>query len=375
MPKHLLTISPDYVQDWGIKEAVRELFQNALDNETINPENEMYFNYDAETQTLQIGNKTSKLELETLLIGFSSKREDSKTIGQHGEGYKIALMVLLRSNKNVTIYNYGKREIWTTRLVKSRTYNGALIPEINIQKKALFSKVPSHDLMIEVTNVTEEDYEEIKKYNLHLQSDYDKISIKNSASEILTSEEHKGMIFVNGLYINTTDRIRYGYNFAPDVIRLDRDRKLVDTFNLQWRTSELWGKAEQQDLVAQMLIDGVRDVEYLSNTSYMSSGTGMYNQELVEETADLFIEKHGTQAIPVSSQEELQAAQTIKGYTPVMVSESAKETLARSSKLSQPIIPKLTVKEQLEELAEELMGKLSTDEFMKLMNLINKVEN
>ena len=120
MSKHQLTISPTYVQDWTYIEAVRELFQNALDNQVVDKDNIMYFAYNEEAQELIIGNKTSKLEVNSLLMGYSSKRDDEDTIGRHGEGYKVALMVLLREGKTVTIQNYGKKELWSSRLIKSR---------------------------------------------------------------------------------------------------------------------------------------------------------------------------------------------------------------------------------------------------------------
>ena len=56
MKKFELSISPDYVADWGVIEAVRELFQNALDQQTINKNNKMFFTYDKESKILRIGN-------------------------------------------------------------------------------------------------------------------------------------------------------------------------------------------------------------------------------------------------------------------------------------------------------------------------------
>ena len=44
--KYELTISKNYVPDWGVKEAIRELFQNALDQEIVDSNNSMFFAYD-----------------------------------------------------------------------------------------------------------------------------------------------------------------------------------------------------------------------------------------------------------------------------------------------------------------------------------------
>ena len=54
-----LTLSRNYVPSWGVVEAVRELFQNALDQETMHPENEASWEYDSTSNCLRIRNKTS----------------------------------------------------------------------------------------------------------------------------------------------------------------------------------------------------------------------------------------------------------------------------------------------------------------------------
>lgn len=195
MTKHLLTISTEYVPDWTYVESVRELFQNAIDNEIQQPTNKMEFAYDG-VSTLRISNKESVLPKESLLLGSTSKRNDSNTIGQHGEGYKIALMVLLREGKNVTFYNYGEREVWRTRLIKARRYNNQVVPEIVIDKKFVFKKPPTHDLTIEVSGITPTEYKSIVDSNLHLQENVD--MYKTEYGDILLSPEDKGKVYVGG---------------------------------------------------------------------------------------------------------------------------------------------------------------------------------
>lgn len=65
-----LGMSLNYCESWGVVEAVRELFQNALDEEIVNSENKMYFHYDADSQVLRVGNKNSNLATKTLLRGM-----------------------------------------------------------------------------------------------------------------------------------------------------------------------------------------------------------------------------------------------------------------------------------------------------------------
>ena len=184
MSKIELSLASDYVPSWTIVDAIRELFQNALDQEVQVPDNKASWSYD--NGTFKICNKQSTLTAKTLLLGTSSKSSDSKTIGQFGEGYKIATLVLLRNAKQVTIYNYGLREVWRPRFVKSRRF-GTDILTFFIDKEYPWKQVPDNDLTIEVTGLTDEEWiEQIVPANLHLQSDV-KIEESNEYGEALSA--------------------------------------------------------------------------------------------------------------------------------------------------------------------------------------------
>ena len=57
--KFELSIDVNYVNSWGVVEAIRELFQNAYDESVQQPENEYFFSYDKESYCILIGNKKS----------------------------------------------------------------------------------------------------------------------------------------------------------------------------------------------------------------------------------------------------------------------------------------------------------------------------
>lgn len=374
MAKHQLTLSPEYVKDWTYLEAVRELFQNALDNQTTNPENEMYFSY--EDSVLTIGNKTSVLTLDTLLLGSSSKRDDENTIGKHGEGYKVALMVLLREGKQVTIYNYGVREIWKTRLVKSRKFNGALITEVDVQKKAFFQSVPSHNLTIVVEGVSEEEYENIVASNLHLQDDVPKFETSNNTGDILISPEHKGKIFVNGLYITKNEKFHYGYNMTPKNINLDRDRKLIDSFNLSWETSRLWRYVGQETLVADLILKEAIDVKYVKSRgdSYSIEGEKekSVDKKIAESLKTSFIQQHGSKSIPISSNSDLQkVSKASGGYKPVMVTSGVTEYLKEVVEM--PEVLTKTTAEGFQDWLEKVRHKLTDEEIEDFKILLSEL--
>lgn len=312
--KYELTIDTNYVSDWNIAQAVRELFQNSVDSEVQNPGNTSYWKYDEDTQKLYIGNKYSVLNVETLLLGVSTKTNDNTTIGQFGEGYKIATVVLLRTNHPITFYNYGAKEVWTTELVKSRRFNGRLVPTFYVDKKYPWQKVPDNNLTIVVENITSEDYKLICDYILSLHTDIGDTIDCGRFGTILLNPELRGKVFVSGLYVCTNERLNYGYNIKPVFLQLDRDRKTVDNFNLLWTTSRMWVENQERAEFIEMLYgeDTPPDISYIGS---------LCNTNSIDPTVlDKFLNTYGPDAIPVTSQEDYDLVLSMGGH-PVFVNK------------------------------------------------------
>ena len=317
MRKYELSISADYVPEWGVVEATREFFQNSIDEETRDASNKMFFSYDSATQTIRIGNKHSDLDIKTLLFGVTTKNKDSAMIGNHGEGYKIATVVFLRLGKSVVFYNYCRREIWRPRLVKSRRYDGALVPTFFVENEAIWKGVPEHSLIIEVGGVTPEEYEQIKDCNLHLQENYSRR--ETSYGAILDDEKYVGRIFVGGLHICRDQRLDIGIDFKPKIVRLERDRSMVNSFDVQW--------------YAARMIEELKDSE--TTKKALESYSGVYINshsvpaELRDEIAEDFMNTHGAKAVPVSDQDDMEKIKK-RGYKPVIVSQAKRDVILKS---------------------------------------------
>lgn len=372
--KFELSISTEYVPDWGLVEALRELFQNALDNETMNPENKIGWQYNKRSGEVKITNKTSKLSVESLLLGSGTKHNRTDTIGKHGEGYKIAFMVLLRNNKTIRVDNYGANEIWDVRLVKSRKYKGQLVPTVFINKEPVWKKKPSSDLTITIGGITEEEYKELEVKNLHLRGEEVRAFDTTEKGRILLDEAEHGNIYVEGLFVTNISGLQYGYDFSPKAISLDRDRKLVDSFNVKWSASELWCRAAEQDdkameMAVELVNDSAPDTAYLSNMSYY--GKGLFNG-----VAKKFYEDNGKDAVPVTSNLEYEAVEKAEMGKPIIVTSEIAQIL-RSDRIDEQrkVIKITSVKEQLELFIEKIADRLSDEELDEINSLIEKVNN
>lgn len=331
MSKFELSVSKDYVPGWGIVDAVRELFQNALDQQTTVSGNKMFFGYDPKESRLTIGNKKSVLTTSSLLLGSSTKRGDDDTIGQFGEGYKIATLILCREGKEVTFYNYGAKEVWKPRFVKSRRYKSEILTFF-VDKKFMWTSVPDNDLSIVIDNITEEEYEEIVKSNLHLSGYGENFETENGS--VLLDPSQKGNVYVNGLFICNHEPYHYGYNFKPQDIKLDRDRKLVSDFNLQWLASKIWASSGHNDemviIIAELAAKNAADVRFLTESVY-----GAQLKAVADTAYRLFVEEHGPNAYPVSNMHEMSGLS--EHLKPVIVSESHLRLLKMSGMFREPV--------------------------------------
>lgn len=367
MRKYELSISADYVPTWGIVEAAREFFQNAIDEETRDSSNKMMLDYDEEKGVLTIGNKHSELDIKTLLFGTTTKNDQAEMIGNHGEGYKIATVVLLRNGKQVVFYNYCRKEIWRPRLVKSKKYDGMLVPTFFVETAAVWEKVPDHSLMIEISGVTKEEYEQIKNANLHLQQ-YEKMN--TMYGDILQEERYVGKVFVGGLYICDEPELDIGVDFKPSFVRLERDRSMVNSFDIKWYTSKM--------------VEQANDTEMLKKSLGGYSGTYIMQEcvpmDLKNEIAEDFINEFGAKAVPVANQDDMEGMKK-RGYKPVIVTEAKKKVILASDYFADVEEENKKIREREKplydrfcEFTEKIEEKLTEDEVVELYGFLDELK-
>lgn len=364
MAKYELSIAENYVADWTYIEGVREIFQNALDREVENDGNDMYFEYDEDEEVLRIGNKTSVLDVSTLLLGVSSKTDKRDLIGQFGEGYKIATLVLTREGHKVTFYNYGAREVWRPRFVNSRRYKAKILTFF-VDRKHVWNKVPSNDLIIEITNITKEQYEKIKESNLHLQDEgevYD-----TSRGRILLEDRYKGKVYVNGLYVCDSEDIKYGYDFRPECIEVDRDRKAIRSFELTYEASRMWSLIGSD--LEHKAIESIK--EGTSDTKFMASGERY--RSISDKIGREFVGEYGEDAVPIENQWDMQNVED--GLKPVVVGEVYKNMVKDSGHLREiKRVYKKSAKERLEEWIVKYESELSSEALEDFDAIIDDME-
>ncbi len=261
-----ITISPNYVNSWGITEAIRELLQNAIDGEKCGYEKEISYG----GGTLHIANKGISLLAKDLILGCSSKDEEGNFIGKYGEGFKLALVVLLRKGYKIEINN--KDKIWIPSFKVSDKFNTQVL---NIEEK---DGGDGENLSFDISTINENLYEMLLDYFPCINDNYGKV-MNTEKGQILFDKRFKGKMFVEGLYIQTDENFQRGYNFSSDVVELDRDRRAINYYELRALTAASVVTAEECsteifDDIAKSYVD-VRDI-----------------QEVIDEASNSFLEEY-----------------------------------------------------------------------------------
>lgn len=272
-----LSMSKNYVCTWGLWEAFREIMQNAQDS--AKDGNELIVeDYGG---TLNITNKGVMLPISSLVLGNSVKSEGS--IGKYGEGYKLALLVLLRLGLEVKIYNND--EVWTPVFKYSDTYNSEVLT-ISVEGM----DVSNEGLTFSIKGLSITQMNELKSKSLVLYTalggDLGKV-VESSYGQVLLDKKYKGIFYVEGLFIQEDSTFEYGYSFNSDYVSLDRDRRAINYYSLLDLTSDtLINQAEDFSIVEYSLSKNTKDTTNLNNFFTEAS------EEFAVGYAKHFIEKH-----------------------------------------------------------------------------------
>lgn len=272
-----LSLTKDYAPHWDLVKAVKELLQNAIDSTA-----EFQYSFEQNDSDEGLTNLTVTsigvtLPPSSLLLGASTKQEDPSSIGKYGEGYKLALLVLTRLGFPVTVYN-GER-VWTPCFEPSKKY-GCDVLSIREQTR----KGSPDNLTFSINGLSEVNVKQIRNACLQMQTGIE-IGIFTAVphGRILHNEAHKGHLYVNGLFVQKAEDLKFGYDIKPEYLKLDRDRQAVADFDLLWVTKEMWFAQPDAERTSELILQDVYDLKY-----------AQYNVpvKVVEATAKAFKENN-----------------------------------------------------------------------------------
>lgn len=280
-----------YVEHWGLWEGAREVMQNAKDAEVEHGAPLMVY-YRKETETLFVVNEGCTLPYEAMLMGHSTKRHREDLIGKIGEGFNLGILALLRKGLNVKIRSGS--EVWIPSIQQSATFKAQVLV-FNIDK----GRKEMNRVAVEISRINEVDWKEIESRFLFLKPPLKDESVTTYSGDLLLGPQHKGKLFAKGIFVADDPKLKYGYNFAN--AQLDRDRKMIEQYNLQYHTQNIWRSATSTrpdlfDAFTDMLDEQAADMAGVNDWTAKELPEALRNKVVAK-----FHERYGDNALPVDS--------------------------------------------------------------------------
>jgi hypothetical protein len=291
MAKIQLTIKTSYLPGWSSWEGLRELVQNGKDSET---EFKAPLTVDWYNDTVRIENEGCTLPLKALLLGHTTKADDTRTIGKFGEGLKLGVLALVRAGHEVKIRTGD--EVWTPSLEDSELF-GEKVLTFDVQG----GRKPSNRVRVEICGINKATWLSLKQRFIFL-SRVKGDQVETSAGTLLLGPDYAGKIFVKGIYVGHDVNLQFGYDFTDGEI--DRDRKMVDSYDKQSRTRRIWTEAllSRPDLLGQF--NGMLQAQAEDTRGFDEYSATYFPRELSSQIAAEFTTMYGADAVPVANIQE-----------------------------------------------------------------------
>ena len=235
----------DYLLKWGPSEALREVYQNFKD----------YGDYEvAESESdcgrfsmLTFTNDYEPKDFEFLRIGCTDKN-NSNSIGGHGEGLKMALLVLKRNNLKADVSYNGAT---VTPCAYDDQFLGRCFG-LEILRSSIAGKHVPFSVSVMVPKATRDDFFKVGSLTEE--------DIIFSCCNGRIVNKPAGSIYVGGIFVCNAHNFHYAYDFNPDVA-LDRDRKVPNGWSVSYHSSKILSQYKSADIKNY----NNEDVRYLEN--------------------------------------------------------------------------------------------------------------
>lgn len=318
MTKMRYPVTEQYVKNWGIVQAIREIIANGFDAE-VEHHAPFSTDYDSAKKILTVTNQGVTLPVEALYFGGTTKSEKAGLIGQYGEGLKIALLIFAREKFKVVIRN-GRNETWVPSMEADK--NGVVSLCIDVKKANRIAEnfdVEMHGIDLEAWNAIR---------NLFLKLNPPVAVTHTSYGDIINDAEYVGRIYAKGVFATTKPNMNFGYNFST--LELGRDRSMPGDWEIGYYVSQMWGSQVGHNIrpVLDMFEQDGPEAQAFKDTKTLAMSNAV---------VQAFRQKHGEDAVPIIASAEATSLEHV-GVKGVMVPRSLASLLFEHMKTSEQVL-------------------------------------
>ena len=248
-------------------------------------------------------------------IGASSKKNDDQSIGQFGEGTKMAILTCLRKGISVRL----------------ASQNWLIIPKsmpIDDDLDVLVFDIYKSDETIQGSLVSIEPTQEIKEILNDKEQYFLQFSalspLYGSITKVFSQVLVKPKLYNKGVLHKDIDAI---YTYGISINQLNRDRDLVDDDTLSQRIREIWNKVNNPNVIQRYFEESSRIANGVISSKYKEFNYSLYPEWDVRHIwVDTFYSLFGSKAI-ISTNDLASREAECLGHSPIRL-EYCGRTLA-----------------------------------------------
>jgi hypothetical protein len=175
-------------------------------------------------------------------IGASSKKDDPLSIGQFGEGSKLAILTCIR--KGLKVLLSSQNWLIAPTAVESEDQE-VLMYDIYEAADSITGSIVILEATPEVLDITNCLPEYFLHFNKHT------CLFGNSSNGIYPLANGKAKLFNKGVYVREIDAL---YSYAISIEKLNRDRDLINHSNVAYKVRDIYETVDDKELIKNLMI-------------------------------------------------------------------------------------------------------------------------
>jgi hypothetical protein len=287
-------LTPDYVPDMGVWEAVRELIANCKD---ADPD---YRTYTADADPNYIGFRTATTPrvAEVILMGCGASRKDTGKIGQFGEGFKIAALIATRTRGGSLTIELPQHTI---------TFRFKPLFGERVLHAAVLTHTTHHNL---VSSSDGEPTSFLAKLTMPGAANVVDGKIRDGSTSYCWANKPAATteIFCKGIFIQKVTAVSSLFHYNLNSLKLNRDRSMAENWSLYYEVASFLLKAMDDDIADALLASP----EAWENDCLERYGS-TYEKKPKQILAAAFRRRYGDAAVLATGKGHADEAATLRG--------------------------------------------------------------